>query len=37
MPPYSPDFNPIEQVYSQLKWYLRTVCLIGVGDLRNAS
>jgi transposase len=24
LPPYSPDFNPIEQVFSKLKWLLRS-------------
>jgi transposase len=24
LPPYSPDFNPIEQVFSKFKWLLRT-------------
>lgn len=24
LPPYSPDFNPIEQVFAKLKWLLRT-------------
>jgi transposase len=24
LPPYSPDFNPIEQVFSKLKWLVRT-------------
>jgi transposase len=26
LPPYSPDFNPIEQAFSKLKSYLRAVC-----------
>jgi transposase len=26
LPPYSPDFNPIEQAFSKLKSYLREVC-----------
>jgi len=26
LPPYSPDFNPIEQAFSKLKSYLRTAC-----------
>jgi transposase len=25
LPPYSPDFNPIEMVYSKLKWLVRSV------------
>ena len=25
LPPYSPDFNPIEQAFSKFKWLLRTV------------
>lgn len=24
LPPYSPDFNPIEQVFSKLKWLVRS-------------
>jgi transposase len=26
LPPYSPDFNPIEQAFSMLKSYLRDAC-----------
>jgi transposase len=26
LPPYSPDFNPIEQAFSKLKSYLREPC-----------
>lgn len=26
LPPYSPDFNPIEQAFSKLKSYLRNAC-----------
>ncbi len=26
LPPYSPDFNPIEQAFSKLKSYLREAC-----------
>ena len=26
LPPYSPDFNPIEQAFSKLKNYLREAC-----------
>ena len=26
LPPYSPDFNPIEQAFSKLKCYLRAAC-----------
>ena len=26
LPPYSPDFNPIEQAFSKLKNYLRSAC-----------
>jgi transposase len=26
LPPYSPDFNPIEQAFSKLKNYLRAAC-----------
>jgi transposase len=24
LPPYSPDFNPIEQVFAKLKWLVRS-------------
>ncbi len=26
LPPYSPDYNPIEQAFSKLKGYLRAAC-----------
>jgi transposase len=26
LPPYSPDYNPIEQAFSKLKSYLRAAC-----------
>jgi transposase len=26
LPPYSPDFNPIEQAFNKLKSYLREAC-----------
>jgi transposase len=26
LPPYSPDYNPIEQAFSKLKSYLREAC-----------
>ena len=29
LPPYSPDFNPIEQAFSKLKSYLRGACARG--------
>jgi transposase len=28
LPPYSPDFNPIEQAFSKLKSYLRAACAL---------
>ena len=35
LPPYSPDFNPIELVFSKLKWLLRTAALRTVDALWN--
>jgi transposase len=29
LPPYSPDFDPIEQAFSKLKSYLRAACARG--------
>jgi transposase len=26
LPPYSPDFNPIEEAFSQIKGFLRWIC-----------
>ena len=36
LPPYSPDFNPIEQVFAKLKALLRTAAARTVPDLRKA-
>jgi transposase len=36
LPPYSPDFNPIEQVFSKIKTELRRRELRTVGDLEDA-
>ena len=36
LPPYSPDFNPIEQAFSKLKALLRTACARTVTDLHHA-
>lgn len=36
LPPYSPDFNPIEQAFAKLKHLLRTVAARTVPDLREA-
>jgi transposase len=33
LPPYSPDFNPIELVFSKLKWLLRSAAKRTVADL----
>ena len=33
LPPYSPDFNPIEQVFSKLKALLRTAAARTIPDL----
>jgi transposase len=27
LPPYSPDFNPIEKMWSKIKAYLRKACV----------
>lgn len=35
LPPYSPDFNPIELVFSKLKWLLRSAALRTVDALWN--
>lgn len=35
LPPYSPDFNPIEQVFSKFKWLLRSACERTVNALWN--
>ena len=36
LPPYSPDFNPIEQVFAKLKALLRTACARTTTDLHHA-
>ena len=36
LPPYSPDFNPIENAFSKLKTFLRKVAARTVDDLWNA-
>ena len=36
LPPYSPDFNPIEQAFAKLKGLLRTAAARTVPDLRDA-
>ena len=36
LPPYSPDFNPIEQAFAKLKALLRTTAVRTVLDLRDA-
>lgn len=33
LPPYSPDFNPIEQVFSKLKWLVRSAAVRTVDAL----
>ena len=33
LPPYSPDLNPIELVFSKLKWLLRSAAIRTVSDL----
>ena len=35
LPPYSPDFNPIEQAWSKMKTVLRGMALRAVGPLRT--
>ena len=35
LPPYSPDFNPIEQLFAKLKALLRTAAERSVDDLWN--
>ena len=35
LPPYSPDFNPIEQAWSKMKTLLRGMALRAVGPLRT--
>ena len=36
LPPYSPDFNPIEQAFSKIKGYLREACARGHETLMEA-
>lgn len=36
LPPYSPDFNPIEQVFAKLKWLLRSTAARTVEGLWSA-
>ena len=36
LPPYSPDFNPIEKIFAKLKALLRTAAARTVPDLWNA-
>lgn len=36
LPPYSPDFNPIEHAFAKLKALLRTACARTTPDLHNA-
>lgn len=36
LPPYSPDLNPIEQVFSKMKTYLRKVAKRTVDELWSA-
>ncbi len=36
LPPYSPDFNPIEQAYAKLKALLRKAAARTVDDLWDA-
>ena len=36
LPPYSPDFNPIEQVFAKLKALLRSAAARTVSDLWHA-
>ena len=36
LPPYSPDFNPIEQVFAKLKALLRSAAARTVTDLHQA-
>jgi len=37
LPPYSPDFNPIEPVWALVKKYIRTVAPRTAGALRQAA
>jgi transposase len=37
LPPYSPDLNPIEQLFSKLKWLLRSAAKRTVATLWDAA
>ena len=36
LPPYSPDYTPIEEMFSKLKGWLRRVAARAKGDLYDA-
>jgi transposase len=36
LPPYSPDFNPIEMAFSKFKWLLKSIATRTVDDLWSA-
>ncbi|MBZ0164113.1 MAG: transposase [Notoacmeibacter sp.] len=36
LPPYSPDFNPIEMVFAKLKAFLRKVAVRSISELWDA-
>jgi transposase len=36
LPPYSPDYTPIEELFSKVKEFLRRVAARAKGDLYNA-
>jgi transposase len=36
LPPYSPDFNPIENAFSKLKAFLRKAAARSISELWNA-
>jgi transposase len=36
LPPYSPDFSPIEQFFSKLKAWLRKACKRTIAELYDA-
>ena len=36
LPPYSPDFNPIEMAFSKFKAFLKTTTARSIDDLWNA-
>ncbi len=35
LPPYSPDFNPIEKMWSEIKSVLRNLRIRALSDLKN--